>query len=43
MLRRLAVIIGLIGLALALGGCTKCGPFWDDWMAPAKACRSDRL
>jgi hypothetical protein len=43
MLRRAAVIIGLIALGLALGGCTKCGPIWDDWMAPAKACKSDRL
>jgi hypothetical protein len=43
MLRRLAVIIGLVGLVLALGGCTKCGPIWDDWMGPAKSCRSDRL
>ena len=38
---RLAVIVGLIALGLA--GCTKCGPIWDDWMAPAKACKSDRL
>jgi hypothetical protein len=43
MLRRLAVVIGLIGLGLALNGCTKCGPIWDDWMAPEKSCRSDRL
>jgi hypothetical protein len=43
MLRHVAVAIGLIALGLALGGCSKCGPFWDDWMTPAKACRSDRL
>jgi hypothetical protein len=43
MLRKLAVVIGLIALGLSLGGCSKCGPIWDDWMAPAKSCRSDRL
>jgi len=43
MLRRVAVVIGLIALGFALGGCTKCGPIWDDCMAPAKVCRSDRL
>jgi len=43
MLRRLAAIIGLISLGLALNGCTKCGPIWDDWMAPSKSCRSDHL
>jgi hypothetical protein len=42
-LRRLAVIIGLIGLALALGGCTKCGPIWDDWLPSQKSCKSDHL
>jgi hypothetical protein len=43
MLRVLAVVVGLIALGLSLSGCSKCGPFWEDWMAPAKSCRSDRL
>jgi hypothetical protein len=43
MLRTVAVVIGLIALSLALSGCTKCGPIWDDWIAPSKSCRSDRL
>jgi hypothetical protein len=42
MWRRLALIIGVLGLGL-LGGCTKCGPIWDDWMQPSKSCRSDHL
>jgi len=43
MLRRLAAIIGLISLGLALNGCTKCGPIWDDWVQSPKSCKSDRL
>jgi hypothetical protein len=43
MLRTLAVVIGLIAMGLSLGGCSKCGPIWDDWMGPPKSCRSDRL
>jgi hypothetical protein len=40
MLRRLAVVVSLIALGLALGGCSKCGPFWED--AP-HACHSDSM
>jgi len=44
MLRRWALIIGVIGLGLLLNGCTKCGPIWDDWTTqPSKSCRSDHL
>lgn len=41
MFKRCFMIAGLVGLGLAMSGCTKCGPIWDDW-AP-KACKSDRL
>jgi len=40
MLRRIAVLIGLIGVVLQVDGCTKCGPIWDDWVQPQKSCRS---
>jgi hypothetical protein len=40
---RPALIIGVLGLGLLLSGCSKCGPFWEDWMQPSKACRSDHL
>jgi hypothetical protein len=42
MFRRMVLILGLIALGLALNGCTKCGPIWDDWVSP-KSCKSDRL
>jgi hypothetical protein len=42
MFRRVVLIAGLIAMGLALNGCTKCGPIWDDWMVP-KSCKSDRL
>jgi hypothetical protein len=41
MFRRLVLIFSVIALGLALSGCTKCGPIWDDWMQ--KSCRSDHL
>jgi hypothetical protein len=43
MFRRWVLIGGLLALGLALGGCTKCGPIWDDWMQGPKSCKSDHL
>jgi hypothetical protein len=43
MSRRLAVIFGVLAFGLALGGCTKCGPIWDDWVQGPKSCKSDHL
>ena len=43
MFRRWVIIVGLTALGLALSGCSKCGPFWEDWMQPSKSCRSDHL
>jgi len=43
MFRRLAIVSGVIALALLLNGCTKCGPIWDDWLQSPKACKSDRI
>jgi hypothetical protein len=43
MLRRWVLIFSLVATGLALGGCTKCGPIWDDWFGPPKSCKSDRL
>jgi hypothetical protein len=41
MFRRLALILGVVAMSLALNGCTKCGPIWDDWMQSPKSCKSD--
>ncbi len=43
MFRRLILIFGAIALGLALNGCTKCGPIWDDWTQSPRSCKSDRL
>jgi hypothetical protein len=43
MFRRVVLILGLITVGLALNGCTKCGPIWDDWVQSPKSCKSDRL
>jgi hypothetical protein len=38
----LAVFSGVIALGLLLNGCSKCGPFWDDWVRSPQSCKSDR-
>jgi hypothetical protein len=43
MFRRFVLISSLAALGLALGGCTKCGPIWDDWLQSPKSCKSDRF
>jgi len=43
MFRRLALIFSVIAMGLALDGCTKCGPIWDDWVQSPKSCKSDRF
>jgi hypothetical protein len=40
MLRRYVLVFCLVALGLALNGCTKCGPIWDDWLRAPKSCRS---
>lgn len=40
MLKRLTIVSSVIALAVTLGGCTKCGWFWNDWQTPA-SCRDD--
>ncbi len=42
MLRRFALVLCLAAFGFVLNGCTKCGPFWDDWMQSPKSCKSDR-
>jgi hypothetical protein len=43
MFRRLALILGVVAMGLALNGCTRCGPIWDDWVQSPKYCKSDHL
>jgi len=43
MLRRLALLVGVIAIGMALNGCTKCGPIWDDWTQSPKSCKSDHF
>jgi hypothetical protein len=43
MFRRLALFFSVVAIGLALNGCTKCGPIWDDWMQSPKSCKSDHL
>jgi hypothetical protein len=40
-LKRLTIVAGVLALGLTLGGCTKCGFWWDDWQWP-RACKDER-
>jgi hypothetical protein len=43
MLRRVILVFSVVAFGLALSGCTKCGPIWDDWMQSPKSCKSDHF
>jgi hypothetical protein len=43
MFRRLALIFSVVAMGMALNGCTKCGPIWDDWLQSPKSCKSDHF
>ena len=42
MVRRCILLFCVAATVLALGGCTKCGPIWDDWLQAPRSCKSDR-
>jgi len=37
MFRRWVLLVGVVAMGLALNGCTKCGPIWDDWVQSPKS------
>ncbi len=39
MFKRLTILACILTFGLALGGCSKCGFWWDDW--GRKTCKSD--
>jgi len=43
MFRRSVIIVSLVAMGLALSGCTKCGPIWDDWIRSPNSCKSDQF
>jgi hypothetical protein len=40
-MKSISIVAAVIALGIVLGGCSKCGPFWDDWHSPAKSCQGD--
>jgi hypothetical protein len=40
-MKRVAVVMAVVALGIALGGCSKCGFFWEDWRTTPKSCQSD--
>jgi hypothetical protein len=36
-MRRILIVLSLVALAAGLGGCSKCGFFWDGY----RACKAD--
>jgi len=41
MLKRLIILAGILAVGLTLGGCSKCGFWWDDWQSAPKSCKGD--
>jgi hypothetical protein len=40
-LKRLTILTCLLTFGLALGGCSKCGFWWDEWRQAPNSCKSD--
>jgi hypothetical protein len=40
-LKRLTILSTLLVLGLALGGCSKCGFWWDEWQSQPRSCKGD--
>jgi hypothetical protein len=41
MFKRLTVLASLLALGLMLGGCSKCGFWWDEWQSQPRSCKGD--
>jgi hypothetical protein len=41
MLKRLTILGCILAFGLTLGGCSKCGFWWDEWGKGPKSCRDD--
>ena len=41
MFKRLTILTGILALGLMLGGCSKCGFWWDEWQSRPGACKGD--
>lgn len=41
MFKRLTILTGIVVLGLSLGGCSKCGFWWDEWSSKPGACKGD--
>ena len=39
--RRLTILTGLLAFVLMLGGCSKCGFWWDEWQSQPRSCKGD--
>jgi hypothetical protein len=41
MLKRLTILAYVLVCGLTLGGCSKCGFWWDEWQSQPKSCKGD--
>jgi hypothetical protein len=40
-MRRLATLASIVAIGLTLGGCSKCGFWWDEWRSSPQSCKAD--
>jgi len=41
MFKRVTILAGVLTLGLALGGCSKCGFWWDEGQSQPQSCKGD--
>ena len=41
MMKRLTIVASVVALGLMVGGCSKCGFWFDEWQSRPGACKSD--
>jgi hypothetical protein len=39
--KQLIILTCIVSFGLALGGCSKCGFWWDEWRQAPNSCKSD--
>ena len=41
MFKRLIIVASVVAFGLMVGGCSKCGFWWDEWQSWPRSCKGD--
>ena len=39
--KRLTIVASVVAFGLMVGGCSKCGFWWDEWQSSPRSCKGD--